>query len=1082
MRELDLYDGEGAAADDRPTSPVPEAKGPGGDAAGWIESVWSSFPRAIRERYRSGRRLGEGGMGIVVEAQDRVLDRLVAVKGLRDPVAAGAAGRERQAREARIAASMTHPNILPVFDIWNDAGGNPWCSMLRVPGDAPTLARRLEELAGQRELSQRPVGELLETFLQVCRAVSYAHGRGILHRDLKPDNVLLGPSGEALVADWGLARASSARAEPVEAGPPGRLSPGQPAAPDEPRPEVEMVGTRGYAAPEQLGAFGEPRADERSDVYSLGVILFEMLAGRRHSSAVTWAAGWGGGPPRPQSLDIPARLPRELADVIRRATAWEPEERLASVEALRRAVELYLAGGLIEGMAYTPWERARKWARAHPGWVAAVATALAFSGLAARSYGEARRALAAAHGNLALSHTGWAAEALRGGLPDVARLHAALALSELAGAPAGFTLPSGAAHSILAGPPSSSPLAWAVTLDAPAEVTLFGPGGGTLLAATRGGGLWSFELPSGRVTRQIRIPKEEVWGIAVSPDGKRLATAGADRLVRLWDPTNGREVGRMQGHTEPLWALDFAPGGDLLVTGGHDRTVRLWDTRAQRALAKLEGHTGQVWCVAVSPDGRLAASGDTDRVIRVWDVPGRRQLRLLEGHKGPVLSLAFSPDGRTLASGSDDRVVRLWALEAGGRRAELGPVAGTGQCLAFSPDGQTLASGHGDYSIRLWDVAAGRERRALLGHTNWLSSLEFSADGRYLASASQDQTLRLWDAVQDSGPEPFAGHRAATIRLALSGDGRKLATAGLDRKALAWELTTGKSLGSFSGFDRQAQAVAFDGSGELALAGSVQDAVEVREAGREAVRVAMDKEQNPHALEFAPGCGRLAMSTTGGVVRVVDARTGAELVRIREPGGETQAMAFSPDGRRLATGGTYRDVLLWDAATGALLARGSGHRESVECLRFSPDGRLLVSGSQDFSARLWRTDSMEGSTVATHAGHVWAVGFSPDGGTLATGGLDGKIRLWVLPDGRPLGVLEPNASSVTGLAFTPDGAKLVSCGGHQPQVWDLAALRSPQAVAQAVLASSFLEIPAGQLAPVPRRAGHTAPPRMARQR
>lgn len=691
--ELDLY--EGLAAVPTPTEALPAAAERSGversvASPGWLEVVWSGFPRAVRERYRPQGVLGEGGMGIVIQAIDTVLEREVAVKGLRDPRAANEATRKRAAREACTSARLSHPNILPVFDIWTDVAGNPWCSMLRVPGNAPTLAGRLEELSKGTWSEARRLRELLETFQQVGRAVAYAHSKGVLHRDLKPDNILLGPSGEALVADWGLACGTNPTAAPG--------GPGNPAS-----VPLELVGTLGFAAPEQLGAFGQP------------------------------------------------------------------------------------------------WERIRKWARTHPALAGGCLAALLFTGMLARQFrrteaalAEARANLTQAHQNLASSHTGWAEEAQRSGRPELAELHAALALSELDRCPPGFSLPSGAPYSILAGPPATSPLAWACTLDFPAEVVELGRDGRSLWAATRGVGVFGFELPLGQLSARSRVEKAEVWGVALSPDRKRVATVGGDKLVCLWDRASGRQLAKMEGNRSPLWTVAFSPDGRLLATGGHDRTLRFWDVARGKEVACLEGATGQIWSLGFSPDGRLVATGDTEGLVRIWDVPGRRLLHALRGHTGPVLAVEFSPDSGTLASGSDDRSVRLWDVASESARAVLGEVPGTGQALAFSPDGTRLASGHSDYVVRLWNLAARKLERELAGHTNWISSLDFSRDGARLASVSQDRTVRLWDVRPGRRDPAWTGHTRSIGRLAVSPDGTRLATAALDRSLRLWELPGGK--------------------------------------------------------------------------------------------------------------------------------------------------------------------------------------------------------------------------------------------------------------------------------------------------
>ncbi|MBI4862538.1 MAG: serine/threonine protein kinase [Candidatus Riflebacteria bacterium] len=298
---LDLYAGlerpDGAKTPGTVSPPAPSRSVP----PHWTGQLTSNFPRAIRDRYEVRGVLGEGGMGIVLEAHDVRMGRSVAIKGVRDPRSLDAARRERLLGEARIHARLTHPNILPVYDSWTDVHGNPWCSMLRVsgvpgrPDAAVSLAGRLAALRHLGEIEARPMGELLQTFLQVCRGVTHAHRTGIVHRDLKPDNVLLGPSGEALIADWGLA-----------------------ADVDLVRDETnEMVGTPGYAAPEQLGELGPPRSDERSDVYSLGILLEELVTGVGPSPAPA-----SGGPSTTSQVSpgrwLPERVPQGAPPLVLR--------------------------------------------------------------------------------------------------------------------------------------------------------------------------------------------------------------------------------------------------------------------------------------------------------------------------------------------------------------------------------------------------------------------------------------------------------------------------------------------------------------------------------------------------------------------------------------------------------------------------------------------------------------------------------------------------------------------------------------------------------------------------------------------
>ncbi|MGW7611180.1 nSTAND1 domain-containing NTPase, partial [Streptomyces sp. NPDC054766] len=333
------------------------------------------------------------------------------------------------------------------------------------------------------------------------------------------------------------------------------------------------------------------------------------------------------------------------------------------------------------------------------------------------------------------------------------------------------------------------------------------------------------------VHRRLSGHTDEVYAVAFSPDGHTLATGGADRRARLWDPTTGRARATLKGHTGQVTSVAFSPDGRTLATGSADGTVRLRDPVSGRTRATLEGRKAEgVYAVAFSPDGHTLATGCADGRVRLWDPVSGRTRATLEGHKAEVYAVAFSPDGHTLATGSVDRTVRLWDPATGRARATLKGHTRPVTSVAFSPDGRTLATADGydarlrdavtgkirrtleasalvmafspdsktvatatDRIVQLWDAATSLPRATLNGHANVVLALAFSPDGRTLATAGRDKTARLWNAATDKKRITFKGHKGNVYDVAFSPDGRTLATASADKTARLWDVATGRS-------------------------------------------------------------------------------------------------------------------------------------------------------------------------------------------------------------------------------------------------------------------------------------------------
>jgi WD40 repeat protein len=302
--------------------------------------------------------------------------------------------------------------------------------------------------------------------------------------------------------------------------------------------------------------------------------------------------------------------------------------------------------------------------------------------------------------------------------------------------------------------------------------------------------------------------KDYVWGVAFSPDGTLLASAGDDKTVRLWEVATGTKVRTLTGHTAHIGGVAFSPDGTLLASAADDWTVRLWEvatgTKVRRLIgvnyisgaisyvmplvlrAVLTGRAACIGAVAFNPDGTLLASAAEFCTVRLWEVATGTKVRTLTGHTKGVNSVAFSPDGALLASAADDETVRLWEVVTG---AEVRTLTGHTNCtyaVAFSPDGTLLASAGLDKTVRLWEVATGAEVRTLTGHTARIYGVAFSPDGALLASAGDDKTVRLWEVATGAEVRTLTGHTNCTYGVAFSPDGTLLASAGLDKTVRLW--------------------------------------------------------------------------------------------------------------------------------------------------------------------------------------------------------------------------------------------------------------------------------------------------------
>jgi WD40 repeat protein/tRNA A-37 threonylcarbamoyl transferase component Bud32/Flp pilus assembly protein TadD len=937
--------------------------------------------------YELLEKIAQGGMGVVYKARHRRLQRVVALKMILAGQLAAAEDIQRFYTEAEAAAHLDHPGIVPIFEVGEHARQHYYAMGYVEGGSVATQIR-------ERPLAPRQAAGILR---QVAEAAEYAHGRGIVHRDLKPANILLDKDGHPKISDFGLAKNVRADSHLTISG--------------------QVLGTPSFMSPEQAAGKID-RVGPAADVYSLGATLYCLLTGRppfqAANSMQTLKQVMEREPVPLRQLN--AAVDRDLETICLKCLQKEPGRRYDSAGALALDLGHWLAGEPIRARPVGQAERLWRWCRRNPV-VASLIGLAVFLLVTGTVVAWVLAAWARAEASLAKANESLANEA---NALSLRRLY----VTEMNLAQDSLT--EGRAVDVLRRLERQEPRA-------PDAVDL------------RGFEWYYLKRLCQQELRDFRGHTGVVWGVACSPNGRRLATASEDRTVRVWDVATGQEVFCLRGHEAPVWRVAFSPDGRRLASAGGEQgkpgVVKVWDAETRKELYTLSGHGGEVRGVAFSPDGRLLATGDAygdgskPGEVRLWEAESGRKIDALRGHGYGVSSVAFSPDGRWLASAGDQAVI-VWDLHSRHKEQELARRdPSLLNSIAFSPNGRWLvATGSPGANIEVWETCTWQQLQTLRGHAAAVLSLAFGPGGR-LASASADHTVRVWDLTTGQTTLTLRGHQDVVLGVAFSPDGRRLFSAGGDQVAKAWDLSiTPECLTIECDETARPYGLKFSPDGRwvaAALSSMPQRTVKLWDAATGLDGPTLYGHTDAvNAVAFDQDGKVIASGAEDGAVRLWKTGTWHEKLTLRGHMGGVWSLAFSPDGLWLASGGADTTVHVWEVATGRTVWRLEGHAGLVHGVAFSPDGRWIASASTDKTVKLWdRQTGRVARTLTGHTGRVWGVAFSPDGRRVASASEDSSIRVWDALTGAPIHTLFGHTAEVRCVTFSPDGQRLASGGG-----------------------------------------------------
>ena len=1057
---------------DVPTAPLP---GPGGaKSAGRARTLNRQFGD-----YELLNEIARGGMGVVYKARQIKLHRLVALKMILAGQLAGPEHVVRFYNEAEAAAQLDHPGIVPIFEVGLHEGQH-FFSMGFVDGQS--LAQRVAR-------GPLPHCEAAQLVFEVAQAVQYAHEKGVIHRDLKPGNILLDMAGKPRVTDFGLAKLTEHKTDLTGTG--------------------QVLGTPSYMPPEQASGkanqIGQP-----ADVYALGAVLYCLVTGRppfQAASAVDTLMQVIKQDPVP-IRQLNSEVPLDLETIALKCLEKEIPRRYGSARLLADELKRFLNGEPILARPVSAVERTWRWCQRNR-LVAGLAATAAFAGLAfvvvvsvalvlvnaqkeraVVAEAEAKKQKTEADLQKEAAFVAEADAKKQKEAADEQRMQAENAKTEADNQR--MQADSARQQAELAEKQQAyeAYIAQIGLAAAKIDENAFDSARDILTGCKEELRNWEWRRLSylcGLSEREVDA-EQPIEAVAFSKDGTRFITGGWNRTAKIWDTATGTMTLSLPVGGMDTNAVAFSPDGRFVATGGDDELgfVRVWNVEAGKPEPIPAGFKGSaedelkdgILSIMFSRDGTKLLTSSYDKMARLWDVKTGRQVQIYKGHSWFVWSAAFSPDETQIVTASQDGSVVIWNTETATREKQFLEHEGPVYSAAFAPDGKHVVSGGYDKKVLVWrpqDVPSldlgklaanavkteeGKDQLpeedarknakdkvpvlALEGHGGPVRSVSFSTDGKLVLSGSHDNSVKIWDAelgkigqIIDKPLKTLHGHGSWVRACRFSPDDRIVLSASHDKKAMLWNIADYKELRVLGrllqGHGDAVLAAAFDQAGHSIVTASRDRTARIWnfETGAPGNPFREGHELLATNAAFFPDGKNFLTAAVDNTVRFWDVATGTQIARLDKTG-RAGALALAPSGKRILTGSDEKTARLWDAATRRLIKElKESHKSKYEitAVAISPDERWLLTADANGRAVLWNAETLEvAHSLTSHTGKVTAAVFLPDSARLLTASSDKTVAQWDVATGKeilPLVLKHPEA--VVALALVGHRDKT----GHQ---------------------------------------------------
>jgi WD40 repeat protein/tRNA A-37 threonylcarbamoyl transferase component Bud32 len=995
--------------------------------------------------YKILKKIGEGGMGIVYLAQQEApIKRHVALKIIK----LGMDSKQIIARfeaERQALALLEHPNIARIYDAGTTDTGRLYFVMEYIEGVPIT------EYCDHNKLS---IEERLKLFIQVCEAIQHAHQKGIIHRDIKPSNIIVSVQvGKAVpkVIDFGIVKAiSSPLTEKTMF-----TQQGQP------------IGTLGYISPEQAD-FKEGDIDTRTDIYSLGIVLYELLAGtlpfepkmlREAGLAEMLRIIREEEPPQPSTKlsslgDNATKFAQsrhiELSTLVRnlhKELEWIPlmairkdrDQRYKTAYDFAEDVQNYLDGNPLVAGPESGLYRFKKFVKKQKGLVAAVMSVLAVLVI-----------------GIIISTTLYiqAENAIKKTRKSFYSNMIALIQSEYK---------------------SANTVNVKRLLDeCPEDLRN-----------------WEYDYLqkiSDHSIMTLKGHEGRVDSLIFTPDCKRIVSAsGSDGIINVWDLVTGKKLRKFKlDRVNSLIAL--SPNGRQAVSAGRDFTIEMWDIEGESLIKTFKGHKHRISCVVFSKDGTQIASSDIgstehNPTVIIWDVNSDTETSSIQHPGVGIAHMGFSPDGTRLISSSyqgpsGGYELRLWDITTGKLIREVSNswdlgvwhfhgvefdntgkyilTANWGQAWVwdaetmqiirgapnaddfgsyraiFSPDSQCFLTGGVFGTLKIWNNQNGRLQRTLPGHTETILSLAFSPYGTLVASGSEDGTIKIWNTAVDTEKLTLGyAHPAAPVKtVSFNPQGTLLASGATDDVIGIWDTDGWKRIGSLLGHSGDVTSVAFSPDGKQLVSGSKDMSIRIWDMESEpptTLHVLQGHSDSVNSVHYSPDGKYIVSGSSDKTVKIWEASTGDLIITLEGHDAEINSVQYTLDGRQIISGSEDNTVRIWDVKTGKCISNLKGHKNGVNCVELSPDGKMIASGDDNGTLIIW--DKKSDKLIFSKSGHLGPITdiiFSPDSKRIFTSSSDDSIRIWEADSGNCLLALRGFSGGIYALSISQDGETLVA--------------------------------------------------------